>query len=173
MSSLHSHVPHCRCLSIFCLFLTLFLAYFCPILLPKLAILWISGLLFSLYLLDDIWSLNLLPFPFPFTHNTFILRTGSSVTTCLLCVLSHFSHVWLFVTLWNTGVSCHPSSRGSSWPRDWTCISYIFCTGRQVRYHQCHLGSSFRGFQIWLWLKLPGELIKNFGSWAPFLKILS
>ena len=34
-----------------------------------------------------------------------------------------------------------PSLRGSSWPRDWTCISYISCIGRQVLYHWLHLGS--------------------------------
>ena len=28
-----------------------------------------------------------------------------------------------------------PSSRGSSQPRDWTCVSYISCLGRQVLYH--------------------------------------
>ena len=28
-----------------------------------------------------------------------------------------------------------PSSRGSSWPRDWTCVSYGFCIGRRVLYH--------------------------------------
>ena len=28
-----------------------------------------------------------------------------------------------------------PSSRGSSWPREGTCISYVSCTGRQVLYH--------------------------------------
>ena len=28
-----------------------------------------------------------------------------------------------------------PSSRGSSQTRDWTCISYISCIGRQVLYH--------------------------------------
>ena len=28
-----------------------------------------------------------------------------------------------------------PSSRGSSQPRDRTCVSYISCTGRQVLYH--------------------------------------
>jgi len=28
-----------------------------------------------------------------------------------------------------------PSSRRSSWPRDWTHISYISCTGRWVLYH--------------------------------------
>ena len=27
-----------------------------------------------------------------------------------------------------------PSSRGSSWPRDGTCISYVSCIGRQVLY---------------------------------------
>ena len=31
-----------------------------------------------------------------------------------------------------------PSSRGSSWTRDWTCIS---CIGRWVLYHLYHLGS--------------------------------
>ena len=28
-----------------------------------------------------------------------------------------------------------PSSRGSSWPRDWTHASYVSCIGRQVLYH--------------------------------------
>ena len=32
-------------------------------------------------------------------------------------------------------------SRGSSWPRDRTHVSYISCIGRQVLYHWCHLGS--------------------------------
>jgi len=32
------------------------------------------------------------------------------------------------------------SSRGSSQPRDQTHVSYVFCTGRQVHYHKCHLG---------------------------------
>ena len=34
-----------------------------------------------------------------------------------------------------------PSPGGSSQPGDWTCISYISCTGRQVLYHWRHLGS--------------------------------
>ena len=33
-----------------------------------------------------------------------------------------------------------PSSRGSSQPRDRTCISFISCTGKKVLYHQSHLG---------------------------------
>ena len=34
-----------------------------------------------------------------------------------------------------------PSSRGSSWPRDWTCVSYSSCIGRWVLSHSHHLGS--------------------------------
>ena len=34
-----------------------------------------------------------------------------------------------------------PSSRGSSHSRDWSCISYISCIGRQVLYHWHHLGN--------------------------------
>ena len=35
------------------------------------------------------------------------------------------------------------SSRGSSWPKDWTHISYVSCTGRRVLYHWFHLGSLY------------------------------
>ena len=63
------------------------------------------------------------------------------------CVLSHFSHVSLFASLWT--VACQvplsigilqarilkwvamPSSRRSSWPRDQTLLSYVSCIGRQ------------------------------------------
>ena len=34
-----------------------------------------------------------------------------------------------------------PSSRGSSWPWNRTCISQLSCTGKRVPYHPCHLGS--------------------------------
>ena len=33
-----------------------------------------------------------------------------------------------------------PFSRGSSQPRDQTCVSYISCPGRQALYHWCRLG---------------------------------
>ena len=67
------------------------------------------------------------------------------------CMLSHFSHVWLFVTLWT--VACQaplsmgfsqerilkwmsmPSSRGSSLLRNWTWVSYVSCIGTWVLYH--------------------------------------
>ena len=35
----------------------------------------------------------------------------------------------------NTGVGCISYSRGSSWPRDETCISCVFCIGRGILYH--------------------------------------
>ena len=41
-----------------------------------------------------------------------------------------------------------PSSRGSSWPRDWTRISNIFCIGRWVLLPLSHLGSPFWGLKI-------------------------
>ena len=67
-----------------------------------------------------------------------------------LCVLSHFSHVQLFATLWT--VDCQapvcgilqarilewvakPSSRESSQSRDQTHVSSVSCIGRQVLYH--------------------------------------
>ena len=34
-----------------------------------------------------------------------------------------------------------PFSRGSSWHRDQTCISFVSCTDRQFLYHWHHLGS--------------------------------
>ena len=52
----------------------------------------------------------------------------------ILCMLGNFNFVQLIVTLevlqarmleW----SATPSSRGSSWPRNWTCISYISSIG--------------------------------------------
>ena len=58
---------------------------------------------------------------------------------------SRFSLVQLCATLWAIGSPVHvilqartleqvavPSSRGSSQPRDQTCVSYISCVGRQV-----------------------------------------
>ena len=39
----------------------------------------------------------------------------------------------------NTGVGCHSLLRASSWPRDWTCVSYVSSTGTQVLYQLGHL----------------------------------
>ena len=67
------------------------------------------------------------------------------------CMLSRFSHVWLFATLWTVALQVSlsmgilqgrilewvamPSSRASSRPRDWTWVSFVSCIGRWVLYH--------------------------------------
>ena len=72
------------------------------------------------------------------------------------CMLSHFSHVQLFVTLWTVAHQAPlsvgilqarilkwvamPSSRASPLPRGRTHIPQVFCIGRQVLYHQHPLG---------------------------------
>ena len=35
----------------------------------------------------------------------------------------------------NTGVDCISYSRGSSWPRDESCVSCVFCISRWILYH--------------------------------------
>ena len=75
----------------------------------------------------------------------------TSLHVSLMCMLSRFSHVWLLVA--PRTVACQaplsmefsrarilewiamPSSRGSSWPWDWTHMSYFSCTGRQFLYY--------------------------------------
>ena len=76
----------------------------------------------------------------------------SYIKDCEICcarMLSCFSHVQLFATLWSPpGSSVHgifqarimdwvaiPSARGSSGPRDRTWVFYISCIGRQLLYH--------------------------------------
>ena len=70
-------------------------------------------------------------------------------------MLSRFSCVWLFATLYMVALQAPlsmgilqarilewvamSSSRGSSQPRDWTRVSYISCIGRWVLYLYCHL----------------------------------
>ena len=82
------------------------------------------------------------------------------ISLCV-CILSHFSRVRLSVTLWtithqallSMGSSRQehwsglpfPSFRGSSPSRDQTRVSYVSCIGRQVLYHQSHLGSPNMG----------------------------
>ena len=56
------------------------------------------------------------------------------------CVLSHFSCVRLFVTLWTIARQA-PLSMGFSRPRIRTCVSYVSCTSRWVLFHWCRLGS--------------------------------
>ena len=78
-----------------------------------------------------------------------------------VCVLSCFSHVQLFATLWTVqparflcpwdslgknpvGWVAMPSSRGSSQARDTLHISCVSCIGRWALHHQCHQGSPLK-----------------------------
>ena len=78
-------------------------------------------------------------------------------------VLSCFSCVWLFATLWSIahqaplsmgspgkdpGVGCHFLLQGSSQPGDRNPVSYVSCIGRQILYCQCLLGGS--GTREWI-----------------------
>ena len=55
-----------------------------------------------------------------------------------------------------------PSFRGSSPPRDETHISYVSCIGRQVLYHQHHLGSPFLFItESLILLKVSNRIVKH------------
>ena len=100
--------------------------------------LWGSGIWLSGALLlsgDARWS------PRQSAVRSFSASKYPARATLCACMLSRFRHVRLFVTPWT--IACQaalslgilqakvlewvamPSSRGSSWPRDWTCISYV------------------------------------------------
>ena len=89
------------------------------------------------------------------------------------CMLSCFSHIQLFVTLWT--VSCQAPlsvgfsrqeywsgliSRGPSWLRDWTHVSYVSCIGKWVLYHQHPLGRS-----------LGTEFLLDVAPWGSLLSV--
>ena len=87
---------------------------------------------------------------------------GNPCIYMFCAVSSCFSCVWLFATLRTVAhqfmgfSSVHgilqakilewvamSSSRGSFQPRDRTHVSYVSYIGRQVLYHECHLGSPY------------------------------
>ena len=88
-------------------------------------------------------------------HNQRVTSTGCNwknacAATKTLCASSQVLNcVWIFVTLWtvacqaplsmefsskNTRASCHFLLQGSSYPRDWTCVSWVSWIGRQILY---------------------------------------
>ena len=57
-------------------------------------------------------------------------------------------------------------SRGSSWPRDWTCVSFI---GRWVLYFQRHLGSPIKYYTFVIWAYYaPRKVNKSEAFWEQF-----
>ena len=84
-------------------------------------------------------------------------RVQARTDTVHACMLSHFSRVWLFATLW-TIAHQPPLSMGFSRQEYWsglpfpppgkssppgvqTSVSYVSCIARRVLYHQHLLGS--------------------------------
>ena len=85
--------------------------------------------------------------PFPFVQKWLLTTNPSTIfffpNISVFAVLFCFSHVRIFVTPWNAAHQAPlsmgilqsrilewiaiPFSRGSSQPRDWTHISYVFC----------------------------------------------
>ena len=63
-----------------------------------------------------------------------------------------------------------PSSRGSSWSRDWTRISYISWIDRRVLYHKCHLGSPLSTVAL---CKDHGDIEIKLGFYLLLLLLLS
>ena len=84
---------------------------------------------------------------FLFWNVEFLYIQGQGLCWVFACMLSHFSHVWLFASLWTVAHQASPSMRfssqeywsglprGSFWCRDQTCVSYVSCIGRWVLYH--------------------------------------
>ena len=85
--------------------------------------------------------------------NSAFLITVIWAPVCVQCL----SHIRLFPTPWpaapksampparllcpwdspgkNAGMGCYFPLRGPSQPRDWTCISYVFCLSKQILRH--------------------------------------
>ena len=69
------------------------------------------------------------------------------------------------------------SSRGSSHPRDWTCVSCVSCVGRQFLYHQRHLGSPSITIRLQLTV-MVAHFFRSLwdslgpGTWGPLLECL-
>ena len=102
-------------------------------------------------IVDIFWASSWPQYELTSLSNSTIAPALSTGSVC--AVLSCFSRVWLFATLWTVAHQAPLSmgffrqilewvaisfSRDSSQPMDWTCIS---CIGRQILYPLSHLGS--------------------------------
>ena len=100
----------------------------------------------------------------------------------LTCMLNHFSHVWLFVTLWtgalqgplsmefsrqelNTGVSCHALFQGIFLTRD-SCVSWL-------PQNVCHLDHSRDSTGGDMWVGLRKGIVLNSKLWSQNRSALS
>ena len=87
---------------------------------------------------------------FYYTKKKLPLSQYSHIISAILTPVQSLSLVWLFANLglWSARLLCPlailakilewvaiSSSRGSSWPRNWTHVSCVSCIGRQILYH--------------------------------------
>ena len=92
-------------------------------------------------------------------------------------MLSGFSHVQLFATLWTVSsqaplsmgilqarileLVAMPSSRVSSQPRDWTCVTYVSHIRRPVLYHEWRLGSLTISWSLLKVISIESMMLSN------------
>ena len=93
------------------------------------------------------------------------------LTSFLLLSAQLLNRVWLFVTPWSVALQAplsvefsrqeywsellFPAPGGSTWPRDWTHTSCVFCTGRWILYHWATLLLiPWACPRHWLWCQL-------------------
>ena len=55
-----------------------------------------------------------------------------------------------------------PSSRGSSQPRDQTCVSQVSCIGRWILYHQCHYFLNQKAFLLFPYIRRKRFILNGF-----------
>ena len=68
-------------------------------------------------------------------HNRRTCVCTKLLQSCLtLCIPMDPRILCPWDSLGNNGVGCHALFQGSSWPKDWTHVSYVSCIGRQVLY---------------------------------------
>ena len=108
-----------------------------------------------------------------------------------VCVLSHFSRVWLFVNLWTVTHQASLSmgiSKQEFWKRlpcpspgdlldpGIKLVSHVSCIGKQILYHWSHLGSPWlKVINPFISLSLVGKDIfpvKILISWKSVRKLL-
>ena len=112
-------------------------------------------------------------------NNKALEQKSFQVLGISVCLLSCFSHVCPFVTLWAVAHQA-PLSIGFSRQEYWSglpCpppgdipdlgidpVSYVSCIGQWILYHQCHLGSPAND------RKTPND-VRSSLLWGPFIPV--
>ena len=137
----------------------------------------------SIYLLPQVHNILRLIY-------IYIYQMHMCVCECVCVCVQLLSHVQFFAAPQTSppGSSAHgilqarilkwvvnSFSRGSSWPRDWTCISCISCIGKRIHYHTHHLGSPIYTKHLPLNSSVwhSRSSLKGIKTWEPLLWVRS